>query len=253
MKKYFKQMKQLGKIGVLFLIAILFLTSSSSCSKNEFKNIWNDKFDFIYNIPPIVFHYYHGILSGSYPSKKETIEIHFEDVCKYLGHICLCGAGGYKISEIAINSLNNTDSFLERGEFLFITSKENTVSDVVAYILGCTRRESTERNQYFVDTTIQAPKREYHYYIGYPPERKAVHIIYRKHLLIGNQLMDSLWKIELAYEDNPHSVNQSEIEIYQNALYNMIKDVLFDKKKEAFEVEQIKYEDFLLMVEKFKK
>ncbi|MCK4630514.1 MAG: hypothetical protein KAT40_03665 [Bacteroidales bacterium] len=73
--------------------------------------------------------------------------------------------------------------------------------------------------------------REYHYFIGYPPQEKAVHIIYRMHLLVGNELMDRLWKVELAYKENPDVVNQDYLELYQNTMFNVVKGVLLNQKK----------------------
>jgi hypothetical protein len=232
----------------LSFLCVLF----SGCNETKNAETWNEKYDFVYDLPPIVFHYDHGILAGSYPGNRETVTIQFNDVSKYLGHVCLCGAGGYKISEKAINMLNDSKEPLERGDFTLISSRDHTVSDVVAYVLGCSRRSDPGKNQYFVDSGIKAPKREYHYYIGYSPTEKAVHVIYRKHLLIGNQLMDSLWKVELGYEENPANVSREEFELYQNTMYNMVKNVLLDQKEGLIEVEPIDYDKFQEILEGLK-
>jgi len=50
----------------------------------------------------------------------------------------------------------------------------------------------------FIDENIKANRREYHYQIAYPSNQKAVEIIYKKHLLVGNEHMDALWEIEKA-------------------------------------------------------
>jgi len=83
-------------------------------------------------------------------------------------------------------------------------------------------------------------------------KRKAVHIIYRKHLLIGNELMDRLWKVELAYEENPASVNKADLELYQNTMFNMVKDVLLDQKDGLFDIELIDYDEFLSIIKRLK-
>ena len=255
MKKHYQptliKLKALNK-GTLGLLLVLLSVLFYGCQETKNAGPWNEKYDFIYDIPPIIFHYDHGILAGSYPNKQETTEVQFNDVCNYLGHVCLCGAGGYKIAEIAINSLKKPEETLEKGDFMLISSRDHTVSDVVSFVLGCTRRNDPEKTQYFIATDIEAPKREYHYYIGYPPQEKAVHIIYRKHLLIGNELMDRLWKVELAYEENPASVNQADLELYHNTMFQVVKDVLFDQKKPLFEVELIDYDKFLSMLKRLK-
>ncbi|MCD4794549.1 MAG: hypothetical protein K8R54_15035 [Bacteroidales bacterium] len=247
----FKMIKFLN-INTCYLFLILFSIIFSGCQNTEKTEAWNEKYDFIYDIEPIVFHYDHGILAGSYPQNQETTEVAFNDVCNYLGHVCLCGAGGYKISELAINSLKKPDETLEKGDFILISSRDHTVSDVVSFVLGCSRRNNPEKNQYFIDTKIEAPKREYHYYIGYSLQEKAVHIIYRKHLLIGNELMDRLWKVELAYEENPASVSQADFELYQNTMFNVINDVLSNQKIGLFDVELIDYNEFLLILKGIK-
>ena len=231
------------KITALCTLLILNLYSCSQKTDNE--TPWNEKYDFIYDISPIVFHYDHGILAGSYPADRETTEVNFNDVSRFLGHVCLCGAGGYRIAQIAVNLMNDTEKPLEKGDFTLISSRDHDISDAAAYVLGCVRRNDPDKNQYFIDQSIEAPKREYHYYIAYHPQKQAVHIIYRKHLLIGNEKMDRLWKVELAYEEDPASVNQTDIELYQNAMLQVVKDVLLDKKEGLFEAKSIEYEEFL--------
>ncbi len=234
------------------LFLILMLVTFYGCQETKKTCPWNEKYDFIYDIQPIIFHYDHGIIAGSYKQNQETTEVKFNDVCNYLGHVCLCGAGGYKISEIAINSFKKPEETLEKGDFIFISSRDHTISDVISFVLGCNRRNDLEKNQYFIDPKIEAPKREYHYFIGYPPQEKAIHIVYRKHLLIGNELMDKLWKVELAYDENPASVNQADLELYQNIMFNVIKDVLLDQKDSLFDVELIDYDKFLSILKRLK-
>ena len=243
---------EINKRKIVITVTILLLVTFYGCQKTKKTGSWNKKYDFIYDIQPIVFHYDHGILAGSYSQNQETTEVKFNDVCNYLGHVCLCGAGGYKISEIALDSLTKPDEILEKGDFMLISSRDHTISDVISFVLGGSRRNDPEKNQYFIDPTIKTPKREYHYFIGYPPQRKAVHIIYRKHLLIGNELMDRLWKVELAYEENPASVNKADLELYQNTMFNMVKDVLLDQKDGLFDIELIDYDEFLSIIKRLK-
>jgi len=213
---------------------------------------WNEKYNFIYAIPSITFHYDHGILAGSYPQNQETTEVSFPDVCTYLGHVCLCGAGGYRIARIAVDSLQKPGEAPEKGDFILISSRDHTVSDVVSYVLGCSRRNDPGQNQYFIDTTVKAPPREYHYFIGYPPLKKAVHITYRKNLLMGNDQMDRLWKIEQAYGKDSASVSQADLGLYRDAMYTMVKEVLSGQKEGLFEARMMDYNAFLAMLQRLK-
>ena len=208
------------------------------------KNIysqWHSNYDFIYEIPPLILSYPHGIFTGSFKPGISSYELHFEDVCSFLGHVCLCGAGGYKIAQLALENLKKDDPILEKDKFSLISSRDHTISDVVAFILGCSRRNDLQKNQYFIDESIKANKREYHYQIAYHPNKKAVQIIYRKHLLIGNEQMDRLWKIELALDKDPGSVSDKDKKLYQNAMVSIVKDVLFDRVPGLFEVKEISY------------
>ena len=235
------------------LILILFaLVGCVDTQQKEQTGPWNEKYDFVYELPPIVYHYDHGMLAGSYPPGVETTEVSFNDVCNYMGHVCLCGAGGYKIAEKAVNALSDPGENLEKGDFVFISSRDHSVSDVIAFVLGVSKRDNPEKNQYFVDTDIEAPKREYHYYIAFPAKEKAVHVIYRKHLLIGNEEMDKLWKVELAFEDDPDSVSKSDKELYSNIMHQMVSDVLLDGKNNLIEVEPIEYTEFTTRLESLK-
>jgi hypothetical protein len=237
--------------GIL-LFVLLTIPVTLFSQKNNNESPWNEKYDFIYNIPPNIFHYHHGILAGSYPPGHETAEISFNDVSRYLGHVCLCGAGGYRISQIAADLIKENEESLEKDEFTLISSRDHTVSDVIAYVLGCSRRNDPEKNHYFIDETINAPKRVYHYYIGYHPQKKAVHIVYNKYLLIGNERMDRLWKVELAFDKDPDSVNQDDIKLYRDTMEDVVKEVLLGKKKGLFEVKPIEYDEFLARINRSK-
>ena len=109
-------------IGILlFALTIIPVSLFSQTINNG--SPWNEKHDFIYDIPPTTFHYHHGVLAGSYPPAQETAEMSFNDVSCYLGHVCLCGAGGYSISQIATDLMKGNEESLERDEFLSRISK----------------------------------------------------------------------------------------------------------------------------------
>jgi hypothetical protein len=247
-----ERLMNLIKISILLLLLVLNSCTSSDSQKIENESRWNQKYDFIYDIPAITFHYDHGVLAGSYALGLETTEVRFSDVSSYLGHVCLCGAGGYRISQIAVNLLKGDEKFLEKGDFTLISSRDHTVSDVIAFVLGCIRRHNPEKNQYFIDETIEAPRREYHYYVGYHPQKMAVHIIYRKHLLIGNEQMDRLWKVELAYDQNLATVNQSDLKLYQDTMVDMVKEVLTGQKEGLFDAKLLDYDEFISRVNRLK-
>ena len=219
------------------------------------KNInsqWHSNYDFIYDIPPLVLSYPHGIFTGSFKPGVSFYELRFKDVCSFLGHVCLCGAGGYRIAQLALENLKKDSPILEKDMFTLISSRDHTISDVVAFILGCSRRNDLRKSQYFIDDNIKANKREYHYQIAYHPNKKAVHIIYRKHLLIGNELMDRLWQVELALDKEPHSVTESDKKLYKDTMVSIVKDVLFDRLPGLFEVRDISYPTFKINIELLK-
>ena len=236
---------KISRISILCMLLIF--NPDLSCGAQDVDNgsRWNEKYNFIYNIPPVLFHYHHGVLAGSYPRDRETVEVSFDDVSGYLGHVCLCGAGGYRISQIAVDLIKGNGKTLERGEFTLISSRDHTVSDVISCVLGCGRRNDPAKNQYFIDQSIKAPRREYHYYIGYHPKKKAVHIIYRKHLLIGNEEMDRLWKVEVSYDEDPASASRADKKLYQDTMMKVVRDVLVVPIKGLFEAELIEYDEFL--------
>ncbi len=205
---------------------------------------WHDKYAYVDTIPPIIFNYDHGVLAGSYPGKRETMQIRFSDVCAHLGHVCLCGAGGYKIAELAVDTIRGNHEILERGDFILLSSKDHTVSDVVAMVIGCRRRSDVGKNQYFIDGSIKSARREYHYYVGYPPAKAAVHIVYRKHLLLGHQEMDRLWKIECAFEDDRRSVDEKQIQLYSSSMEAMVRNVLFGRINGLISARIIPYDEF---------
>ena len=205
---------------------------------------WHEKHAYVRDVPPIVFHYDHGELAGSYPDGVETVAVEFDDVCAQLGHVCLCGAGGFRIADDIVAALRAGGPPLERGDFVLISGRDHTVSDVIAFVLGCVRRNAADRNQYFIDASIKPPKREYHYYVAYPPAQTAVRVIYRKHLLIGNEKMDQLWQIELAFEHTPSEVSDEDINRYREAMLQMVQDALFNRIPNLVTVERIPYEEF---------
>ncbi len=205
-------------------------------------NRWNESYSHVGALPAITFHCDHGVLAGSYPDGVETVEIEFEDVCAQLGHVCLCGAGGFRVAGKVVEALRQGDTPLERGDFILISGRDHTMSDVIAFVLGCTRRAAPEHNQYFIDDSISAPRREYHYYVAYPSAKAAVHVVYRKHLLVGHEEMDRLWQIESAFERDPAAVMPADVERYRRAMVTMVGDVLFDRVTGLITVEPVTYE-----------
>ena len=204
---------------------------------------WSDACVRVADVPPITFHYDHGVLAGSYPGDKQTVAIEFDDVCSQLGHVCLCGAGGFRIAGKIVDAIQGDGPPLERDDFVLISGRDHSVSDVVAFVLGCTRRLDPAKNHYFIDDSITAPRREYHYYVTYAPTRKAVHVVYRKHLLIGHEKMDELWQIELAFDRDPSSVSAADVKRYREAMKQMVADVLHDNIPGLITVEPIPYEE----------
>lgn len=235
-------MKLVSTLVVSTLAACAVLAAHEPAGAQEARR-WHEKYDFIRDVPPIVFHYDHGILAGSYPRDRETTEVRFDDVSAFLGHVCLCGAGGFQISRAALDALGANEAPLEKGDFILVASKDNTVSDVVAFVLGCERRNDPAKNRHFIDERIEAPKREYHYYIAYGPLERAVHVVYRKHLLIGNDMMDRLWKVETSFEADPASVSAEEMALYQATMVEMVREVLLGSKENLITVEPIAYAD----------
>jgi hypothetical protein len=238
--------------GLSLLLLLSGFFPPCTALKGEEPPRWNDTYRFIRDVPPLPFHYDHGVLAGSYPPGHETTSVSFDDVSRYLGHICLCGAGGYRIAQIAVDRIGRHGIPLEKGDFILVSSRDHTVADVVAFVLGCTRRDDPEINQYFVDTSIDAPRREYHYFIGYPPLETAVHVVYRKHLLIGNDMMDRLWKIETAFEENPASVSDEDLELYRKTMVETVRKVLLGNTVGLFEAVPIGYADFLARLDGLK-
>jgi len=200
---------------------------------------WHSNYDFIFEVPPLILSYPHGVFTESFKSGISFYELRFEDVCSFLGHVCLCGAGGYKIAQLALENLKYEDTILEKDKFTLVSSKDNTISDVIAFILGCSRRKDTQKNQYFIDESTELNKREYMYQIAYPPNQKAVEIIYKKHLIVGNEHMDVLWEIEKALDKKPGTVSVQDKNLYQNTMVSMVKDVVFDRVPGLFDVRDI--------------
>ncbi len=64
--------------------------------------------------------------------------------------------------------------------------------------------------------------------------------------------MDRLWKVELAFEENSSSVNQNDLKLYQDAMSQMVEDVLLDQKDELFTVELMEYDKFQSMLNQLK-
>jgi len=227
-------------LGILATPAVIGCQASSATGRHR----WSARYAYVDRVPPIIFHYDHGVLAGSYPEGVETVPIGFEDVCAQLGHVCLCGAGGFSIARKAVEVLRPGAAPPERGEFILISSRDHTVSDVIAFVLGCVRRSDPERNQYFIDASIAAPRREYHYYVAYVPAKAAVHVVYRKHLLVGHEEMDRLWAIELAFERDPAAAKSADVQRYRRAMVDMVRNVLFDRTPGLITIEPVDYDAF---------
>ncbi len=229
---------------IAFIILLASVLTGCQMPRAHHATRWNDAYAYTNAVPPIVFDCHHGVFAGSYPAGVETIAVEYDDVCAQLGHVCLCGAGGFRIAGEVVQALSADEQPLEREEFVLISGRDHTVSDVIASVLGCTRRADPQHNQHFIDDSITAPRREYHYYVGYAPAQAAVHVTYRKHLLIGHDEMDQLWQIELAHDRDPDSVSVADRDRYRRAMRNMVRDVLLDRVPGLITVEPVAYADF---------
>ncbi len=231
--------------------AIVLLPILTGCGLSQAKHSsrWNTDLAYVHDITPITFHYDHGVLAGSYPEGEQTVDLEFDDVCAKLGHVCLCGAGGFRVAGKAAAALGNDNTPLKRDEFILISSRDHTVSDVIAFVLGCVRRKDVDRCSYFIDDSITALRREYHYYIAYEPTETAVHVVYRKHLLIGHEKMDELWKIETSFDRDPQSVSADDVNRYRKAMRKMVEDVLLGKVPNLITVEPVPYCDFTRLLD----
>lgn len=238
-------MERFGSVGRALMAAVVAVVLFGGCgSQTRSSGRWHERYAYVDRVPPIVFHYDHGVLAGSYRDDGETVQVRFGDVCAQLGHVCLCGAGGYKIAEMVLEAIGGDGKPLERGDFVLISSRDHTVSDVIALVLGCSRRGDAQKSQYFIDDSVEASRREYHYYVAYLPTKTAVHVVYRKHLLIGNEEMDKLWKIECGFEEDPSSVSEEALHRYRHAMVAMVGDVLFERVDGLITVRSIRYEEF---------
>jgi len=237
------------KVAILTLLLGVITFSENIAAHGVHSGRWHAKYSDVLAVPAVLFSYPHGVLAGSYSEEGTTTEIRFGDVCAYLGHVCLCGAGGFQIASDAVSEIRDTGKPLERGEFILISSRDHTVADVIAFTLGCSRRTESAKNQHFIRPVDGMPKREYRYVVGYPPTRTAVQIIYKKHLLVGNEAMDDLWRIELAHEEDPGSVDSSDVEMLQETMETMVRDVLLDRKEGLITTQVVPYEEFAVLLD----
>ena len=116
-----------GGMILLCLVLVAGIGLFSSCAPMRDSDRWHDKYAYVDTTPPITFRYDHGVLAGSYPGERETTQVRFADVCAYMGHVCLCGAGGYKIAELAVDTIRQDREPLEKGDFLLVSSKDHSV------------------------------------------------------------------------------------------------------------------------------
>ena len=123
---------------------------------------------------------------------------------------------------------------------------------MIGSVLGCSRRQDPQHNQVFVDASIPAARREYHYYVGYAPGRTAVHIVYRKHLLCGHEQMDELLAVEQAFERDPAAVTPEQLELYRRAMAKMVTDLVNHRVPDLVTVEPVSYEAFEARLERLR-
>ncbi|MBN1825478.1 MAG: hypothetical protein JW958_04360 [Candidatus Eisenbacteria bacterium] len=237
------------RIAFLLLLAASIPMTEAAHAHGWHSGRWHEKYADVLAVPSLFFTYRHGVLAGSYPEGESTTEVRFSDVCAYLGHVCLCGAGGYKIAAEAVREMGGLEKLPERGEFILISGRDHAVGDVIAYVLGCARRSDPEKSTYFIRSVDGLPRREYRYVIAYPPTRSALRVVYRKHLLVGNEAMDGLWEIELGYDEDPGSVGETDVDLYRDMMETMVRDVLFDRKEGLIETRMIPYDEFTALLD----
>ena len=71
-------------------------------------------------------------------------------------------------------------------------------------------------------------------------------------MLIGNDEMDRLWRIESDYDQDPGGVNPTDVRLYQDTMVDMVRKVLLEETEGLFESELIDYEEFLSHLNRLK-
>jgi len=60
--------------------------------------------------------------------------------------------------------------------------------------------------------------------------------------------MDRLWKIELAHDNDPDSITQADIKLYQDSMEAMLKDILLGDREGLIEATSIEYEELMSLL-----
>lgn len=65
-------------------------------------------------------------------------------------------------------------------------------------------------------------------------------------------MMDRLWKVELAFEEDPASVSPENLELYQETMVEMVRQVLLGNKEGLITATPLDYAEFLSRLEGLK-
>ena len=180
-----------------------------------------------------------AVVAGSTKPGENIFKIEIEDVGMYTGHICPCVAGGYKLTQLALEALYGTQ-IPERGEIRVVANASSEPLEVVSYITGVRAfyGEEADKSDLVVDKNLNEEKGDVIIIFQREDTNKTVKVTFHKHLLSSPEERGKCKILKKKIVEG--KATQEEKEHFWKTKQEKVKKILFDPPEGLFEVEELK-------------
>ncbi len=200
--------------------------------------------DFYFEVEPIKIKEPMAVVVGSTRPGEEIFEINLTDVGMYMGHICPCVAGAYKLTKLGLEALYESE-VPERGNIRVVANSPSAVLDVASYITGARSFygcEERHRGDLAVDENLEARKGDIAVIFQRKDTGKTVRVVFHKSILCSpeKKSLEKVVKEKIVLGE----ATEEEAERFWKSEQEEAKRILFNPASGLFEVEELPAYDF---------
>lgn len=200
--------------------------------------------DFYSEVKPIKIRDPLSVVVGSTKPGDEIFEIGLTDVGMYIGHICPCVAGAYRLTQLGLDAIYEKE-FPVRGNIRVAANSPSAVLDVASYITGARSFygcDEVHRGDLAVDENLEARKGDIVVIFQRKDTGRAVKVVFHKSVLCPPENMSPEKTVKEKIMEG--EATQEEAEWFWKTEQEKVKQILFNPPSGLFEVEKLSSYNF---------
>lgn len=195
--------------------------------------------DLYFEVEPIKIKDPLSVLVGSTRPGEEIFEIGLTDVGMYIGHICPCVAGAYRVTQLALELLYKNE-LPERGGIRVAANSPSAALDVASYITGARSFygcEERHRGDLAVDRSLESNSEDMIVTFQRKDTDEAVKVVFHKSILCSQEEKAAEETVKEKIMEG--EATEEEVEWFWKTKQKEVKLILFNPPVGLFEVERL--------------